>query len=610
VLDRAHPDVDPKSVIPALEALEFATTDAILTEDSTSNLPHHQQQQHSPSPQVGSDGHDAGEGVHHRSDLMNWVHSHVHVFRNKSSHVHPLPPIVGASDEEKNAEEKENADAGERKDVELGTFEAPMCFARSQQAIPIILQLTHNNKPHERPSLEKCVSDLTKVAEVQAKLKETMQELMNDMEDSLEAQSGGWDEETGEFSSGGGSVAYSTENLAHTPSSFRSITDDEKETVWEVVLKAMEMRIETMYSRRTLSGAAFQHLIECILNANDALPTMNAGAKSKVPGKSGRDQPTKSRPQSKGFGKPVLKVPEELSRANGPSLSRRSQGWKSMRDMLANVRTSIESRGSMDAKQNFGHGNNFSWSEVFSDKQASQELNPFQLAWDKLKSSIDANVDWAVRQSHHHELFRCARSLFPTTEQGLATSVQALMGFISAIEATIKRASSPEFERVFAEDPEQVLKQLAIDTQRYDDDLSHVDHPLPTSPTSRRISMSLPPLRARSRASVSNKQQQDDFKDPGESSHKHLPVVSWVLKQLTVVKLQAYGTLAAMRLMFPAELRVIHTMLAAKVALSYMKRKVHSVCDQGLITHHTLEDILEVIKHRQDKIHRYKLRYL
>jgi len=103
----------------------------------------------------------------------------------------------------------------------------------------------------------------------------------------------------------------------------------------------------------------------------------------------------------------------------------------------------------------------------------------------------------------------------------------------------------------------------------------------------------------------------NDIKVGNNRAHHHrLPIVSWVLKQLNVVKLQAYGTLASMRLMFPAELKVIHTMLATDIALTFVKNKVKLLCDQGMLTHHTLEDILEVIKLRRENMHRYHLRYV
>ena len=74
-----------------------------------------------------------------------------------------------------------------------------------------------------------------------------------------------------------------------------------------------------------------------------------------------------------------------------------------------------------------------------------------------------------------------------------------------------------------------------------------------------------------------------------------------------VVKLQAYGTLAAMRLVFPAELKVIHTVLATDLALNFMRVRLNVLCEQGVITHHTLEDILEVLKARHDHVHLYRL---
>ena len=64
-----------------------------------------------------------------------------------------------------------------------------------------------------------------------------------------------------------------------------------------------------------------------------------------------------------------------------------------------------------------------------------------------------------------------------------------------------------------------------------------------------------------------------------------------------------------MRVVFPAELKVIHTVLAADLALNFMKDRITVLCEQGVVTHHTLEDIEEVLKARHDHIHLYRLRF-
>ena len=54
------------------------------------------------------------------------------------------------------------------------------------------------------------------------------------------------------------------------------------------------------------------------------------------------------------------------------------------------------------------------------------------------------------------------RALMPAMEEGLATSVQALMGFINAVEKVARSITSPDFTRVFTEDPDHLINHCLV----------------------------------------------------------------------------------------------------------------------------------------------------
>eukprot|EP00614_Pseudopedinella_elastica_P008853 CAMPEP_0172606332 /NCGR_PEP_ID=MMETSP1068-20121228/26532_1 /TAXON_ID=35684 /ORGANISM="Pseudopedinella elastica, Strain CCMP716" /LENGTH=756 /DNA_ID=CAMNT_0013409007 /DNA_START=278 /DNA_END=2548 /DNA_ORIENTATION=+ len=212
---------------------------------------------------------------------------------------------------------------------------------------------------------------------------------------------------------------------------------------------------------------------------------------------------------------------------------------------------------------------------------ATKRLSPFQVAWNFLEEATDKDLKWAKRKAQNKKIVATMRALMPAMEEGLATSVQALMGFINAVEKVARSITSPDFTRVFTEDPDHLINHCLDNVfERDPRDLSAPQQ----QGTSPRIA------RAELGGDVDG-----------------APLVAWLQKQLNVVKLQAYGTLAAMRLVFPAELKVIHTVLATDLALNFMRVRLNVLCEQGVITHHTLEDILEVLKARHDHVHLYRL---
>ena len=200
-----------------------------------------------------------------------------------------------------------------------------------------------------------------------------------------------------------------------------------------------------------------------------------------------------------------------------------------------------------------------------------------------IRPQVEADLGWTASAATHKRLAALAHMLLPVSEERLATSVQCLMAFIAAIEKTCKVAASPEFGRVFEEESARGAVSAAF--LAHDSDA----HLGPASLTSTEA--------AGSQSSVA------------KSHSRPSALVDWLLKQLTVVKLEAYGSLAAMRIMFPAELKVIHTTLAAEIALNFTKAKVETLCEQGLLTHHTLEDIEEVLSERQARMRDYTLHY-
>jgi hypothetical protein len=447
---------------------------------------------------------------------------------------------------------------------------------------------------------------------------------------------------------------------------FGNINSEMKVTVWEVVLKAMEMQMGAMYEHRTISGAAYQRLVECVNLAVDSLPLHEAAAVSAeaaVAAAAAHEQAERDKAGAEaeaallaGTGLrrrsvvPFVDTPvgppssssssSALSAAVGgdsllpshrlnpgvgddggpPSPGRAAvtakqitsvKNWKKVQKFVL-VESVVNQGFGIDGGKVAGGRRGSSPPDKADHKNKNKNkkkaFNPFQVAWNMLEHSVDTDLDTAVQNSKNKALYRCVRSMVPPSEQGLTTSVQALMGFIAAVEKTSRSISSSAFESIFAEDPTQILEHLARESSSSSSSTSESFNDVTPMPK-RRMSGKLFTDTKNRRASVMRTTSQVLNEVKGNKKMR-LPIVSWVLKQLKVVKLQAYGTLAAMRLMFPAELRVIHTMLATEIALGYMREKVRLLCDQGLLTHHTLEDILEVIKRRHEKMHRYHLRFL
>ena len=209
------------------------------------------------------------------------------------------------------------------------------------------------------------------------------------------------------------------------------------------------------------------------------------------------------------------------------------------------------------------------------------------------------------------------------------TSVQALMGFIAGVERISRTIQGPAFTRFFVDENPDEETLVSPDDLRdvvgssFDEDVSITTQ---CDKKKRRESFFRPtPVkqkqeeeeeehRRRSKGSAGGTQKrlwppQQNTVHEDQLMMYGLPLKRWLLKQLSVVKLQAYGSLAAMRIMFPAELRVIHTTLAAEIALDYMRTKVRLLAEQGMISHHTCDDVLEIIKQRHEKMLRYRLQY-
>lgn len=54
------------------------------------------------------------------------------------------------------------------------------------------------------------------------------------------------------------------------------------------------------------------------------------------------------------------------------------------------------------------------------------------------------------------------QAVLPAMEEGLFTSVQALMGFIAAVEKVARGITDPEFARIFTEDPDHLINHCLV----------------------------------------------------------------------------------------------------------------------------------------------------
>jgi hypothetical protein len=289
------------------------------------------------------------------------------------------------------------------------------------------------------------------------------------------------------------------------------------------------------------------------------------------------------------------------------------------KDFLA---TSEEDEGSGSGGSGGGAGSaaaaaaSSHWSTVRRtvSAESSTKPSPFQVAWNDLEKSTDGDLDWAVQKARCGNLAALVEIVMPVEEERLTTSVQALMGFIASTERISNTIKGPAFTRIFMDDDPEATSLVSKEDLR--DILGHDHHDEKAAAAATSAATAASSELEHSPSPSSPNKQHSPFqknrlagKFEGELMMFGLPLKRWLLKQLSVVKLQAYGSLAAMRIMFPAELRVIHTTLAASIALDYMRNKVILLAHQGMISHHTSDDILEVIKLRREKMLRYRLQY-
>jgi len=341
--------------------------------------------------------------------------------------------------------------------------------------------------------------------------------------------------------------------LKHGSSIWRStkmddaLHEDVKTTVCEVVLKAMEMRLQAMYEAGTLSPTAYSRLCEAIDVATDSLLLA----------------------QKDGPMDPEAQV-AQAALASPPGLERRASSLRRQSTM-----SGLEEGGCR-------------WNEVRSLVSDRLLVAPFQVAWSFLERANDHALDKAVASAKWHVARAMLERFLPHQEEALCTSVQALMGFIAAVEKVTRTCASAEFARIFevSQGTEALLAYVGSEQDHHDNLHVRCD-----------------------RHAIQRESSNFTLAPMGPTSSELTPLQKWLLKQLSVVKLQAYGALAAMRIMFPAELRVIHTTLAVEIALNFMRNKAEVLCEQGLLSHHTLADITEVIKERQVKTRLYRLQY-
>lgn len=147
------------------------------------------------------------------------------------------------------------------------------------------------------------------------------------------------------------------------------LKEDVKRTVYEVVLKEMEMCVQNMYDGRTISPSAFERIMNAFDMAKDSLAADH-----------------KEREE------------EEEEKEAAASSSSSSHHWTRLRKEV---------------------------------QATSQKPSPFQVAWNELEKSTDGDLDWAVAKARCGTMAALVEIVMPVEEERLKTSVQALMGFVS-----------------------------------------------------------------------------------------------------------------------------------------------------------------------------------
>ena len=303
------------------------------------------------------------------------------------------------------------------------------------------------------------------------------------------------------------------------------------------------------YEEKSISAGAYQRLIECFDTGVDAVAALGDSDLDNIVVSNGSAAMAGS--SDSAMARTVSQLSERKSVA-ATGMSIHSNQWKQVQK----------------------------W--VTSDK--GQQISPFQVAWNALEAATEKDLDHAAKRADDSVFIKISRAFLPVREEGLSTLAQSILGFITAIEQTIITIQAPQFSQAFAEDPNLLLDKPAVDSAASEN--------------------------ARTEPVRGGGQQTSAASSGISGSFISSPMVDWLLKQLNVVKIEAYGSLAAMRVMFPSELRVVHTILAANEALTALKKKLDLISERGLLTHHTLDDIVEVVNQRQRHINSYHLKYL
>jgi len=304
------------------------------------------------------------------------------------------------------------------------------------------------------------------------------------------------------------------------------------------------------YEENSISAGAYQRLIECFDTGIDAVAALNDSDLDDIVVSNASAAHTGSS-HSGQMARTVAELKKRKSSIAQTGMSIHSNQWKQVQK----------------------------WVTPFK----GQQISPFQVAWNALEAATEKDLDHTAKRADDSVFIKISRALLPVREEGLSTSAQSILGFITAIEQTIITIQTPQFSHAFAEDPNSLLNNAAASAAALE-------------------SASTEPAQGGGQPSAASSGISDSFSSS--------PMADWLLKQLNVVKIEAYGSLAAMRVMFPSELRVVHTILAANEALTTLKKKLDLISERGLLTHHTLDDIVEVVNQRQRHINSYHLKYL
>lgn len=303
------------------------------------------------------------------------------------------------------------------------------------------------------------------------------------------------------------------------------------------------------YEEKSISAGAYQRLIECFDTGVDAVAAL---------------------------------ADSDLNDIVVSNASAETPGSSDSNRMASTV-AQLKKRKSVAVSGMSIHSNQWKQVQKWVNSDKGRQISPFQVAWNALEAATEKDLDHTAKRADVSVFIKISRAFLPGQEEGLSTSAQSILGFITAIEQTIISIQAPQFSQAFAEDPNSLLDKPAVNSAASENVRSE-------------------PFQGDGQPSAASSGISASFISS--------PMVDWLLKQLNVVKIEAYGSLAAMRVMFPSELRVVHTILAANEALTALKKKLDLISERGLLTHHTFDDIVEVVNQRQRRINSYHLKYL